>query len=291
MTELRDMLPALTRPLLGVDLETTGTNVERSRIVEIGLEIMLPGQPTREYRTLVNPGIPIPHVATYGNGKTFEGHGITDEMVQDAPPFERLADNLLRGFVGADFAGYNVRFDLKLFRAEFARARRAWHYEDARVIDGFRLWQVAEARSLEDAIKRWLGGQAREVEGERGKAHCALWDVVNSTRIIAAQLEQVASLPRDIAALHELCAPGWYDADGKLQWRDGELQFTFGKCRGLSLIDVARTDVGYLKFVLRGDFTAKVKDACRNALQGIFPSPPVVMEDTLDPDHRPAEDC
>lgn len=255
----------LDRPLLGFDLETTGTNDKYDRIVELAIEIMMPGKPVKEYRTLVNPQMPIPPGAT-------AVHGITDEMVADAPTFAQLADNLLIGFVGCDFAGYNVRFDLKMIAAEFARAKKTWDYATARVIDGFRLWQVIEGRSLEHAIEHWLPRDADE--SVEGKAHNALWDVKMSTRVIAAQLAKHAdTLTLDLDKLHELCAPGWYDHEGKLQWRDGELCFSFGEHKSKSLRVVP---AGYLKWVLRADFSEKVKEACRMALDGKYPTPPAV---------------
>lgn len=269
MLTLPEVLP-LTRPLLGVDLETTGTNPQYARIVELGLEIMIPGRPTKEYRTLVNPGVPIPPSAT-------AVHGITDEMVRDAPAFAALADNLLKGFADADFAGYNVRFDLRMLAAEFKRSARPWDYEDACVIDAFRLWQVAEGRSLEHAVTRWLkGGPAATTTPEKdmpppdrdGQAHNALWDIKMTTRVIAAQLTACAHLPRDLRALHELCSPGWFDAEGKLQWKDGALRFSFGEHRDKPLQEVPAS---YLRWVLGKDFSRKIKDVCREALAGRYP--------------------
>lgn len=255
MPLLTDVL-VLARPLIGLDLETTGVNPQTSRIVELALEIMVPGKDTKEYRTLVNPGIPIPKEAS-------DIHHITDDMVQDAPPFEALADRLLKGFSGSDFAGYNVRFDLRIMAAEFRRAKRVWDYEDARVIDGFRLWQIAEGRSLEHAVKRWLPGEDLE-----GDAHSALYDVKMATRIIAAELRGCSTLPRDLQMLHDLCSPGWFDAEGKLQWKNGELCFSFGEHKDKPLRSVPR---GYLDWITKKDFSEKIKQVCRAAIRGEYP--------------------
>jgi len=267
MTTLPDVLP-LDRPMLGCDLETTGVNRATARIIEVGFEIMRPGFETKEYRTLVNPGVPIPAEATAINH-------ITDDMVKDAPTFEQLADNLLLGMVGCDYCGYNVRFDLGIFDAEFKRSGCRWTYEGARVIDGFRLWQIAEGRTLTHAVERWLkGGDPCVGHGEVAdeSAHTALWDVKMSTRIIAAQLRQCPQLPRDVQQLHDLCAPGWYDHEGKLQWRNGELCFTFGEHREKPLRSVPK---GYLSWVAGKDFNNTVKSACRNAMRGVYPVPPI----------------
>lgn len=252
----------LERPLIGLDLETTGVNQQTARIVELALEIMVPGKDTKEYRTLVNPGIPIPKEAS-------DIHHITDDMVKDAPTFDALADNLLKGFSGSDFAGYNVRFDLRIISAEFRRAKRVWDYEDARVIDGFRLWQIAEGRSLEHAVKRWIPDAGHILGEADGSPHSALFDVKMATRVIAAELRGCSTLPRDMQMLHDLCAPGWFDAEGKLQWKNGELYFTFGEHKDKALRAVPR---GYLDWITKKDFSSKVKDVCRAAIRGEYPT-------------------
>ena len=275
---LPEALP-LERPMIGLDLETTGTDRQNDKIVELALEIMRPGQPTKEYRTLINPGRPIPPGAT-------KVHKITDADVKNAPRFEQLASNLLKGLVACDFAGYNVRFDLQVMQAEFKRAGIKWDYEDARVIDGFRLWQIAEGRTLTHAVERWLKGGTSKVSDEQiaqeldkdGAAHNALWDIKMSTRIIAAQLAECPQvLPADVQKLHDLCSPGWFDAEGKLQWKNSKLVFTFGTHRDKPL---ARVPESYLSWILKADFSDKVKATCRNALNGVFPTQTTNVEDS-----------
>lgn len=273
--QLSDVL-RLERPLNGMDLETTGTNKKSARIVELGLEMLHPGREARNWRTLINPGVPIPPSATVV-------HHITDTLVKDERRFDSLAENLARGFDQADFCGYNVRFDLEILSEEFRRARRPWDYEQARIIDPFRVWQVAEPRSLDDAVSRWLQGKAPVMPREshtleeiadalgEGRAHTALWDTRSSTRVLAALLLAFPQLPRDVQRLHDLCWPGWFDAQGKLKWRDGELCFAFGEHRDLSITQVPRD---YLNWITRKDFSAKVKEICRNALRGQYPTPP-----------------
>ena len=267
---LRDLLEPLERPLLGFDLETTGTNKKTARIVEIGLEIMAPGQPTREYRTLVNPTIPIPPGAT-------KIHGITDEDVKDAPTFAQLAPSLIKGFTGADFVGYNIRFDVERIQQEFGRCGIAWSFEDARLIDGHRLWQIAQPRSLEDFAKAFMDEDARAAASSG--AHNALGDVRWSTGGIAGLLTcyPVAMPQRTVAELHTLCWPDWYDAEGKLRWRDGQLCLGFGEHRELPLGEVP---AGYLNFILRKDFSDKVKDAVRMFKAGTPIPCPAHLKDT-----------
>lgn len=282
--ERLDEVLRLERPLLGIDLETTTANPSNARIVEIGLEIMRPGQPVKEFRTLVNPGEPIPAEAT-------AVHHITDAMVQGCrecgqpkdhldhagglseniivvpkcefkpwPRFEQIAGHYAEGMSNCDFAGYSLRFDLKVLYREFKLAQVTWDYETACVIDGLRIWQVTSPRTLKDAAKE---------EGiELLDAHSALADVKCSTRVIASRIRRFAHLPRTVPELHLLCSPDQFDAEGKLRWKNGELVFGFGEHKDTPF---RRAPARYLNWIIRKDFSDKVKDACRNALKGIYP--------------------
>ena len=247
----------LTRPMIGIDLETTGADRKHDSIVEIAFEIMAPGKEPRDYRTLVNPLIPIPPKAT-------AVHHITNDMVQGAPTFRQLAENLYSGLRDCDFCGYNILiFDLPLLVEEFKRAGFVWSYDDARIIDGYRLWQLAEGRTLSHAVKRWLDQEIDDVLADEGEAHNALWDVKMSTRVIAAQLRQCQQWPRDLDMLHSLCWPDRIDADGKLKKKDGAPCLTFGKYKNIPLEQVPK---GYLQWMMTGDFSEKVKSIVSNTL-------------------------
>lgn len=252
---LPDVLP-LSRPLIGVDLETTGVNNRRDRIVEIALEIMKPGAPVKEYRTLVNPGMPIPPGAT-------KVHGITDEMVKDAPKFSDLAANLISGFRAADFVGYSVRFDLGFMAAEFKRTGHAWNYEECAILDPNKIWFAKENRTLASAVKRWL---KRDPEA----SHSALDDIRNSTRVLAEMIVDW-DLPADLRELHNLGAAGWYDAEGKFQWKEDRLEISFGEHRHKDIREIPRD---YLSWIAgsKSDFSDKVKALCSAAMRGEFPT-------------------
>lgn len=270
----------LDRPLIWTDLETTGRNPKKARIVQAAHQLFEPvnGETklVKEYRTLVNPGMPIPE-------GSMRVHKITDEMVKDAPRWSDLAANYCAGMRDCDFAGYNVRFDLKVYQAEFDRCFLRWNYDDARIIDPFKLWQQLEPRRLTDAVARWMREHATPEEIAaflaEGEAHEALWDVKASAHVLTGML--AAGLTTDLNKLHEMGANGWYDADGRLVWDSGELVFGFGDNRDEPLRAVAATERGrgYLKWMLRADFSDKVKQACRDALNGVFPAAPDVAED------------
>lgn len=270
---------ALTRPLIGLDLETTGVVAKTSGICSMALEIMIPGQPVKEYSTLINPLLTIPASAT-------AVHGITNEMVQGAPTFRQLASNLLSGMTNVDFAGYNVWFDLAQMVEEFKRCAIEWSYETSKIVDGYRIWQIAEERSLSHAVERWLrGGSAYvndaaiidELNAIKGGPHTdALWDIKMSTRVIAAQLTALPHLPRTVEALHKICFADRFDVEGKLKWVDGELCFGFGKHRNQPLRIVPRQYL--IKFIGGADFSPLVKQTCKDAANGIFPVQPNVAD-------------
>lgn len=260
----------LERPLIGLDLETTTAQPTTARIVQISLEIMRPGQPVKLWSSIVNPGVPIPPDST-------KVHGITDDMVKDAPPFAAGVEGFKRGLTDVDFAGFSLRFDLPVLVEEFKRAGMTWSYEGASIVDGFRLWQIAQPRKLTDAVDHWLADvRCHKAPGcpgcpdcFEGQAHDASWDIRSTTLVIAQQLLKVAHLPRTVKELHDLCSPDYYDAEGKLRWQGAEVVMGFGQHRGVPMREVPRS---YWAFIIRKDFSDKVKDAARAALKGEFPT-------------------
>lgn len=284
------MILHLTRPLLLFDLESTGPRYESDRIVEIAFLQLKPDGTTREWKSLVDPQISIPKEST-------EKHGIDDARIRacarcataeaehprsaevceaftPVPTFAALAPHLLRGFKDCDYAGYNIKtFDLPLLQAEFARAGHTWSYEGARLIDGYRLWQVAEPRTLSDFVERWTG---QKLEG----AHQAGNDIAGTLAGLLGLLKECQSLPRDLDLLHEAQwppkkrQPDWIDADGKIVWKNGVATFNFGKkYRDLPVHKATRRDLEWLASP-ETQFSQEFKAIVRDALAGKLPSPP-----------------
>lgn len=277
-------LLTLTRPLFVVDTETTGT--QDARIVEIGFQQWEAEGLIKEWRSLVNPGIPIPPAVT-------KIHGISDETLKlckkcgqfadrhpfdnqgtiisgqiegpclefhPVPTFAQLAPHLARGFQACDYAGKNVKFDLRMLAAEFARVGVEWSYAAARIVDADRLEQLGEPRSLSDLYRKHVG--------EPGGAHQALADVRMTADLIAAQLRKYGKLPRDLDALHELQWPGVLDADGKFRIVNGVAICCFGKWRGRPMKDI---EPGYWDWIIKNDFPADVKALASAAKLRKFP--------------------
>lgn len=292
----------LKRPLFVIDCETTGLSKD-AHIIELGFQQWgpntvtcnceyamssahaagcpnpngSPGGMIKEWRSLIDPGIPIP-------AEIIELTGITDfkikccqacggvregmngsrcecEHYKIAPKFAQLAPSLSRGFVNCDYAGKNVRFDLEKLSEEFARCNVSWSYADARIIDIDRLEAIAYPRHLASLHKKYLG---EEHEG----AHGALSDVRASTAVIIKQLEAHDCLPRDLDELHKLSWPGWLVSDGSFRIENAVPKIMFGKHRGKSLREIPQS---YWDFILTNDFPPDVKKLASAAKLGNYP--------------------
>lgn len=266
----------LTRPLIVVDTETTGVDHKNDRIVELGFQLWTADGMTKEWRSLINPGIPIPPRVT-------KVHGITDadmrlcqlcKLSKDThptatcaefhvvPTFAQLAPHLVRGFVDCDYAGKNVRFDLRILSAEFKRVKVEWGYAGARIVDIDRLEAIAHPRDLSTLHAKYVGLP-------HDGAHGALADVRASATVITKQLETHAVLPRDLDQLHALQWEGWIDSEGLFRVIDGVPCFgRWGKHAYRPMKDVP---VGYYDFILSNDFSAEVKMIAAEAKLGRYP--------------------
>ncbi len=253
----------IERPLSFLDLETTGTSPERDRIVEYASVTVLPtGQVTR-FRTLVNPGQPIPADAS-------AVHGITDADVANAPAFAEIASELARSLEGHDLGGFNLRrFDLRVLAAEFARAQIRFDPERCRVIDAMAIFHRNEKFGLESAVRFYC---ERPHQGHRAEA-----DVAATIDVLRAQLARYLALPGDVTTLDEYCrqrSPDALSSDGKIAWRDGAARINFGKHQGKTLQQMAADERGYLEWISRSDFPDDTRKLVLDALAGTFPAEP-----------------
>ncbi len=253
----------ITRPLVVFDLETTGLDPQRDRIIEISCVKLLPDG-RREVRTRrLNPQMPIAPEA-------IKIHGITDAELKDEPTFAQLAKGLFEFLDGCDLAGFNIeRFDLPLLVREFRDAGRTFPSQPVAVIDAWRIFLSKEPRDLGAAARFYLG---HEIE----HAHSAEADAVATADILAAQVARYADVPNTVGGLHDFCHPvhpDWLDPDGKIVWRAGEATIAFGKHRDKSLRRMAQEEPDYLKWIAGADFSEEVRRLCREALKGQFPAP------------------
>lgn len=241
----------LARPLAVLDLESTGTDPARDRIVEVAVLTVWPDGSEEAFESRVNPLRPIPPAAV-------AVHGITDADVRGAPAFAELAPELVRRLTGCDLAGFGIAgFDLPLLCAECARARVPFALTGRAVLDALAVYRRYEARTLSAAVAFYLN---RAHAG----AHAAGADARAAADVLDAQVARYA-LPKVPAELHAAFAG--VDLAGKFRaGAGGAVEFAFGKYVGRPLAEVARADPGYLAWVLTKPFLADVHELVRAAL-------------------------
>ncbi len=248
----------LERPLVVLDLETTGTQVEADRIVEISMLKLSPDGTRRTATRRLNPGIPIPPEAT-------AVHGITDRDVAGLESFRQIARRVAVFLEGCDLCGYNIwNFDLKLLRTEFKRAEIPFSTRDRYIVDPCRIFHRRESRDLTAAL-RFDCGKAHQ------GAHGAEADVMAALLVLEGQVERYGDLPRTIPEIHaSLEFPDFVDSEGKFVRReDGAVIFAFGKKHpGKQLDEVLRSDPEYLEWMVnQGSFSEEVRSIVRRALR------------------------
>jgi len=253
----------LERPLVFFDLETTGVDVSRDRIVQMAVLRCVQEEGLSKLRGycvwLLDPGIPIPAMAT-------SIHGISDEDVIGKPGLEDVADDILALFEDADVCGHNViRFDLPLLKAEMKRVGIEFAV-DGEVIDTLRIFQARFRHTLECAYRLYVG---RPMEG----AHDAGADTRALFEILNGMLNEYPDMPREPGMIARTPpSPDYVDAEGKFVWVGNEAVFSFGEStRGQSLRDVARDNRGFLNWMLGKDFDTTTLRIVRQALKGEFP--------------------
>lgn len=245
----------LERPLAIIDLETTGTNPQQDRIVELSVLKVTPSGRREQTTWRVKPGVPIPAEAS-------AVHGIFDADVAGEPQFEVIAPDVAALLAGCDLCGFNIlRFDLKVLHAEFRRVGLSLPLAGRAVIDPLQIYHARERRDLGAAVRLYLG---REHDG----AHSAAADAFATAEVLDAMLGRYADLPRGVADLYQhFKDPKAADSSGCFTRIDGEVRFAFGKYRGQPLDAVAREQPGYLRWMLEQDFFDDTKALVRRALK------------------------
>lgn len=244
----------LRRPLAVLDLESTGTDPCRDRVVEVAVLRCCPGGKRRILCLRVNPSVPIPPAATVV-------HGITDAEVRDSPTFERIANRLVSFLDGCDLAGFGLaRFDVPLLIAEFARVGMTFALTDRRVIDAMQIYHAMQPRDLNAAHERYVGSALIG-------AHRAGADVRATARVLDAMLAIHTELPRTVGGLYRTFAGP--DLAGRFRVEGDEVVFAFGKHRGKPVADVAVEDAGYLRWMIEADFLDDAREIARAALRRV----------------------
>lgn len=266
----------LKKPLVVFDLETTGLDMVKDRIIQMSyIKVMPDGSETRK-NLYVNPGMPIPE-------EVVALTGISDEDVKNAPTFKLLAANLQKEFEGCDFAGYNSnRFDVPMLAEEFLRAGIDFDFSKCRLIDAQTIFMKMERRNLAAAYKFYCG---RKME-EDFEAHRADQDTEATYRVLMGELDKYAPgvqeepervLNNDMDELAKFSMQNDnVDFAGRIIWQElkdaqGNVLtdeqgnprkhevFNFGKYKGWDVAEILHKDPGYYTWVLGSDFTYNTK--------------------------------
>ena len=238
----------LFNPLVFFDLETTGINISKDRIVEISFLKIHPNGKEESKTRRINPEMPIPPEAT-------TIHGITDEDVKDCPTFRKIAKSLATHIEGCDLAGFNSnRFDIPLLAEEFLRAGSDFDLKKRKFVDVQTIFHKMEQRTLAAAYIFYCNK-------ELDKAHSAEVDTKATYEVLQAQLDRYPELKNDIKFLSEFSSfNNNVDFAGRMIYNEkGEEVINFGKYKGRLVTDVLNIDPGYYTWIMDGDFALDTK--------------------------------
>ncbi|MCR4764794.1 MAG: 3'-5' exonuclease [Bacteroidaceae bacterium] len=240
----------LTNPVVFFDLETTGTDINKDRIVEICYLKVWPNGNEDAHTMRINPGMHIPEESS-------KVHGIYDDDVKECPVFKEVAKNIAKDFEGADIAGFNSnRFDVPLLAEEFLRAGIDVDLSRHRFIDVQVIFHKKEQRTLSAAYQFYCGKNLED-------AHTALADTRATYEVLKAQLDKYPDLQNDMKFLSDYSSfTKNVDFAGRMVYDDnGAEVFNFGKYKGQLVKDVLAKDPGYYSWILNSDFTLNTKAA------------------------------
>ena len=237
----------LERPLVFIDLETTGINIAIDRVIEIAIVKIMPDKTKLVKHKFINPQMPIPK-------SNIDIHGITDEKVKDAPTFKEVANELKQFIDNADLSGYNSnRFDIPLLMEEFLRAGIELDMTNRRMLDVQTIFHMMEKRTLEAAYKFYCTKDLVD-------AHSAEADASATWEILEAQLERYTHLGTTIDTVLQFTGEEKYVDFARRFVLDNEVEvFNFGKHKGRSVVEVLKAEPQYYDWMMRGDFPLHTK--------------------------------
>ncbi len=247
-------------PLCFFDLEATGTNISKDRIVEIAVIKVMPSGEMIKKSSIINPTIPIP-------AETIAIHGITNEKVTDKPTFKEVAKEYAKFMEGCDLAGFNIlKFDVPLLVEEFLRAEVDFDYHRKKIIDSQKIFHMMEKRTLSAALKFYCN---KKIEN----AHSAEADTMATVEVLMAQVEKyngqdvtdnlerkLGVIQNDMESLSKLVGDDLVDLAGRMiRNQKGEVIFNFGKHKNKLVNDVFKEEPAYYDWMMNGDFPLDTK--------------------------------
>jgi DNA polymerase III subunit epsilon len=238
----------LTRPIAFIDLETTGVTISTDRIVELAIVKIMPDGSRIAKRRLINPQIPIPQV-------TSDIHGITDDMVKDAPTFKQMSNEIKQFLDNCDLGGYNSnRFDIPLLMEEFIRADVDIDFTTRRMVDVQHIFYTMQPRTLSAAYEFFC-------HKELVDAHSAEADINATIEVLEAQLDKYEKLGTTVdSILEHIGEDKIIDYARRFVYNEnGEEVFNFGKYKNNTTNYVFKRDPQYYDWMMKGDFPMHTK--------------------------------
>ena len=237
----------LTRPLAFIDLETTGVNISLDRIVEITIVKINPDGTQQVKRKLINPMMPIPKGAS-------DVHGITDDMVKDAPVFKQVANEIKQFIDHCDIGGYNSnRFDIPMLIEEFLRAGIDFSTDGRKLVDVQKVFHMMEQRTLSAAYKFYC---QKTLDG----AHSAEVDATATWEVLEAQVERYPQIGNTVESIVKFTGEDEIvDFARRFVRENGVEVFNFGKHKGKPVTQVLKEEPQYYDWMMKGDFPMNTK--------------------------------
>ena len=249
----------LNKPICFFDLETTGTNPGKDRIVEIAVLKLDINNQKKEMVWRVNPECPIPDEAS-------SVHGITDEMVKDQPIFKQISKEIYNFIEGCDLGGYNIdKFDLPLLVEEFIRSGiDVSSFVKVKTVDVQTIFFKKEPRDLSSALKFYCNK-------DHGNAHTALDDTIATYEVLLSQLDKYHDLEPSVDFLSTLTRRNKnIDFAGRIIEDDnGDAIFNFGKHKGKKVKEVLSKEKGYYSWMMNSDFPEYTKKVITQVKLGL----------------------
>ena len=237
----------LTRPICFIDLETTGINVSTDKIVEIAIVKIMPDGTKQVKRKLVNPEMAIPKAVS-------EIHGISDEMVKEAPTFKQIANEIKQFIELSDLAGYNSnRFDIPMLNEEFLRAGISVDIESRKLLDVQKVYHMMEQRTLSAAYKFYCNKNLED-------AHSAEADATATWEVLEAQLEKYPQIGATVESVVKFTGEDQIvDFARRFIFENGVEIFNFGKHKGKPVTQVLKEEPQYYDWMMKGDIALHTK--------------------------------
>ncbi|ETN96991.1 DNA polymerase-3 subunit epsilon [Zhouia amylolytica] len=238
----------LTKPICFFDLETTGTDVAKDRVVEISILKVYPNGNKESKTWLVNPEMPIP-------ANVSAIHGITDDRVANEPTFKELSKEIYNMIKDSDLGGYNSnRFDIPLLAEEMLRADVDFDMKNRVSVDVQTIFHKMEQRTLTAAYKFYCDKNLED-------AHSAEADTMATYEVLKAQVARYDELENDVKFLSAFTTrKQTADFAGFIIYdKEGDEAFSFGKHKGKKVEEVLEQEPGYFGWILNADFPLYTK--------------------------------